>query len=210
MFFGRLFERFRWKFVVFLVILLGIGAALFFISERKKNAPYVPPEFLEARTQTGLISENIVGIASASIENLHAIREEDVAGDYAGALDLVSSEMKRNEAAREEALKLSYELTHLAEQLSYVRPEEAVQTGLRAALCGTQITQHLINYNTYTNELLGALQARFATKDFGGEQSSEKVQGLIDKMNQEAEAINTLNRDYKKEMTSFDSMTTAR
>jgi len=207
MFFGRAFERLGWKFIIFIAFLLGATAALFFISERKKNAPYVPPEFLEARTRTGSISENIVTIASASIDNLRNIRHEDVSGNYEGALDLVSAEIMRNEAARQEALKLSYELATLAAQIELVRPEEAAQIGLQAALCGTQITQHLINYNVYTNQLLEALRVGFATGTSAEEESSAKVQGLIDKMNEEAEAINRLNREYKTAMGEFDALT---
>lgn len=209
MFFGRLSERFGWKFLVFIAILIGMIVALFFLSEKERNAPFVPPEFLEARTKTGFISENIVEIASASIENLHNIRKEDVAGDHAKALALVSEEIERNELARQEALKLSGELAQLARQIERVRPEEAAQVGLQAALYGTQITQHLINYNAYTNELLGTLRSSFASGTAGEEATSAKVQELIDKMNTEAEAVNRLNGEYKRTMGEFDTLTRA-
>jgi len=141
-----------------------------------------------------------------SIENLGAVSTEDEIGNYTSGLDLVLKEVQRNEKARKEALDLSQELGVMAKSLNQVQPEEAAKVGLEAIINESQIVQRLINYNAYIFQLLDVLQSRF-TKGGAAPDTDEKVKELINKMNEEAEAINELNDKYKNLMGEFDSLT---
>lgn len=198
-----------WKYILPLVGAGIIAIALSFdIAPFEK--PYVPEELLQARERGAVISESIVANSKTSVETLKRIRTEEVSGNYESAMDIVLEEIKRNEKAREEALELSYELAHMTERLGEVRPEEAAQAGLQATIHAAQVTQRLINYNTYTYQLLELLRSHFATGDGTNDAAiALQVQSLVDKMNIEAEAINTLNEEYKKAMLEFDTLTNA-
>ncbi|MFH1188308.1 MAG: hypothetical protein V1652_00485 [bacterium] len=200
-------EKKWWRYLLFL--LLTLTAAIFFLRRiHPKEKPFVPTELLAARIRGASISEGIVAGARESVNTLKTIRQAELGEDYNTALNLVLTEIQKNEQVREDALQLSYELVHITEKLAEVRPEEAAQVGLQATIYGAQITQRLINYNTYTFQLLDLLKSHFM--EGSGTQDTaiaEQIQGLIDKMNEEAEAINALNNEYKKAMQQFDVLT---
>lgn len=194
-----------------ILIIIAVAAAAIYvfvkvlgISESSKI--FVPPELLEARSRGAEIAEKIVSLSKESIENLSVISTEDEIGNYTTGLDLVLKEVQRNEKARKEALDLSQELGVMATSLNQVQPEEAAKVGLEAIINESQIVQRLINYNAYIFQLLDILQSRFTT-DGAAPGTDAKVKELINKMNEEAEAINELNNKYKNLMSEFDKLT---
>jgi hypothetical protein len=181
---------------------------IFFFRVDGTEEMFVPEELSEARMKSASISERIVDLSRDSIETLKEIRRAELAGEYNEALDLVMMEIEQNEQARKEALDLSYELTHIAERLEEVRPKEAAEVGLQATIYAAQITQRLINYNTYTLQLFDTLRSHFVAGS-SSEEISASVQDIIVKMNEEAQAINALNGEYKEAMRKFDLLTVA-
>ncbi len=194
-----------------IVIILAVAAAAIYVFVKipgisESSRIFVPQEFTEARNKGAEIAERIVSLSKESIENLGAVSTEDEIGNYTVGLDLVLKEVQRNEKARKEALDLSQELGVMTTSLMHVQPEEAVKVGLEAIINESQIVQRLINYNAYIFQLLDVLQSRF-TKGGAAPDTDAKVKELINKMNEEAEAINELNNKYKNLMGEFDRLT---
>lgn len=194
-----------------ILIITAVAATAIYVSIKIFSSggldkQFIPPEFLEARSEGAITAEKIVALSKESITNLAVISTEDEIGNYTSGLELVIQEVERNNKAREEALKLSKELEVMATSLTQVQPEEAAKVGLEAIINESQIVQRLINYNSYVFQLLDVLQSRFVS---GGAASNtdQKVKELIAKMNEEAEAVNELNDKYKTLMGDFDRLT---
>lgn len=194
-----------------ILIIIAVAATAIYVSIRILGSAgveerFIPPGFLEARSEGAITAEKIVALSKESITNLAAVSTEDEIGNYTSGLDLVLQEVERNNKAREEALNLSKELETMVTNLNQVQPEEAAKVGLEAIINESQIVQRLINYNSYVFQLLDVLQSRFAS---GGAvpNTDEKVKELIAKMNEEAEAVNELNDKYKTLMDDFDRLT---
>ena len=93
----------------------------------------------------------------------------------------------------------------MALRLGEVKPKEAATVGLEATTNGLELVQRLINYNNFTQELLGVLQTRL--KSNGSPQTRERIEQIILRMNQEVEAVNKLNERYREQMKEFDRLT---
>lgn len=169
------------------------------------KSPNAPPQFFEARNRAGEISNRIVELTHTSVDNLELISAADEAGRYKRGLELTQEEIDRNAEVKNEAFKLSEELKIMALNLNEVRPKEAAEVGLQATTNGLELVQHLINYSNLTEELLGVLQTRL--KSNGSPETRERIEQIILRMNQEAEAVNKLNDEYREEMKNFDQLT---
>jgi len=167
---------------------------------------FVPSEFFQARSKGAVLADEIVILSKESINNLAEISAEEEISNYTAGLELVLLEVDRNAKSRTKALSLSEELGTMASSLSEVKPENAAEIGLQAIINESQIAQRLINYNNYTLQLLGVLQTRFENGG-GSPETDKKVKELIEKMNEEASAINELNENYLKLMSEFDALT---
>jgi len=193
-----------------IVLIIVLAAAAIYVSTRissvEGNKPFVPSEFLEARSRGAIIADQIVALSKESISNLSTISTEDEIGNYSVGLNLVLEEIERNKKTNNAAVELSNELGLMATGLSQVQPEDAAKIGLEAVINETQIVQRLINYNSYAGQLLDVLQSRF-TAGSGGPETDRKVKELISKMNEEAEAINELNSKYLELMSKFNELT---
>ena len=108
--------------------------------------------------------------------------------------------MERNRQAREKAIELSIQLETMANNLSQISPASASQTALRAISSETTLISRLITYNDYLNQLLEVLREKFL-----GNGNGDKVAELVEKINEEAKAINELNEKFNESMEMFDS-----
>lgn len=187
--------------VAILAAVLIIGGLFYFFQVRS----HVPKEFLAARNQAVGVAEEIVKLSSESSDNLESISVKDRSGKYEEALDLVLQEANRNAELRNRAVTLSEDLRIMATNLAKVRPKEAAQVGLQAVTSELELVQRLVNYNSYTYELLGVLQTRLESN--GSVDAREKIKIIITNMNKEVEKINELNQRYKNQMQEFDRLT---
>ena len=165
----------------------------------------VPPQFSEARSRAAEISERIAALTDESTNNLEKISDEDQAGNYERGLNLVLGEIDQNKRIREEAIKLSEELKIMASNLSEIRPKKAVEAGLQATTSGLELSQHLITYNDYTNQLLVLIQFRLEGND--SDALRARIEQQISRMNEEVKAVNELNKRYQEQMKDFDRLT---
>ena len=188
------------------LVLIVLAALVYFIVRLIPTAAdlHIPPEFLEARTRGSVFAEKIVSLNQDSLSRLGEIAKADQEGRYSSGIDLIIGELAKNEIAHQEAIGLSAELGIMAEALEAVSPEAAVNVGTQAVLQQAQIVQRLLNYNGYVHNLLAVLRERFENK---GATGAEEVGVLLEKLNEEAEAINKLNIKYAELMAEFDNMT---
>lgn len=166
---------------------------------------YVPKEFYDSRDRAAEVSVRIVQLTDASVTTLGQISAADEKGDYKLGLRLVQGEIERNEAIKEEAVKLSEELRIMAMNLGAVKPKKGAEAGLQAATTGLELARRLVNYNNLAQELLAALQARLEKN--GSPETRQRIEQIILRINEEAEVINNLNEKYQEEMREFDRLT---
>lgn len=169
------------------------------------NRPYVPPEFLKARASGSDAAQKIVDTSNAAIQNLQKIQEDESAGKYIAALNLVLNEINENNATRSDAVQLSEQLNVMASNLQAVRPEVAASMGLQAIISESQIVEELISYNNYTYELLNLLRTRLESGPSAV--TISQINSVISEMNKGAASINDLNSKYESLMGQFDSLT---
>ena len=194
--------RKKWLYGTLLVVALTAGGWYLY---SQTAGTYVPQAFYESRDRAAKVSERITQLTSASVTTLGQISDADAKGDYRRGLQLVEQEIDRNEAIKKEAIKLSEELKIMATNLGAVKPKKAAETGLQAATTGLELTQRLINYNGLSQELYDVLQTRL--KKNGDPQTRQRIEAIILRMNEEAEAINGLNEKYREEMGQFEKLT---
>ena len=166
---------------------------------------YVPQEFYASRDSAAEISSRIVQLTDASVITLGQISAADEKGDYKRGLELINQEIDRNAEIKERAFKLSEELKIMLLNLGAVKPDKAAGAGLQATTNGLELAQKMVNYNNLAQELLAQLQTRL--KKNGSPETRQRIEQIILRMNEEAEAVNDLNKRYQEEMREFDRLT---
>src|SRR3989344_1554750 len=183
--------------IIFLVIITLCYFVIRFFFVQARN---VPPDFLKARQEAASIALVIVGMSDQSATNIDKISELDAEKKYREALTLVTDEIQRNNEARQKAIELSNQLEVMANNLSGIYPASSAQVALQAVSSETTLISRLITYNDYLNQLLNVLRRKFA-----GQVDGDEVPQLVQKINNEAQAINDLNREFNDQMKIFDN-----
>jgi hypothetical protein len=88
----------------------------------------------------------------------------------------------------------------MAKNLAQISPASASQKALEAVSSETALISRLITYNDYLTQLLEVLRGKFL-----GKNSNDKIPELIQKLNNEAQAINDLNQKFNETMKEFDA-----
>ena len=203
-FIGRYWKREKNRKLVYTAALAVVLLAGGWYWYSQSQEAYVPQEFYDARGRAAEISSRIVQLTDASVQTLGLISAADEDGNYRRGLTLITEEVDRNNEIKNQAVKLSEEVKTMALNLGTVKPEKAASAGLQAATTGLELAQRLVNYNNYSQELLAVLQARLRSNGSPG--TGERIEQIILKMNQEAEAINDLNERYQEEIREFDRL----
>jgi ABC-type transporter Mla subunit MlaD len=153
-----------------------------------------------ARREASGIAQEVVSLSNQSTDNLAEISRLDQEKKYSEALDLISREIERNRQAREKAIKLSSQLELMAKNISGISPASASQVALQAVSSETTLISRLIEYNDYLNQLLEILREKFM-----GLSNGNSIPELISKINDEAKAINDLDKKFNDLIGDFDS-----
>jgi len=186
--------------IIFLLIVATVGLIVKTFTPETKNTP---KEFLEARQEASLIAKDIIDISGRTAENIKKISDLDKNKEYTEALNLISEELNNNREARENAISLSTKLEIMAKNVSQISPAVAGQIAIQAISSETTLISRLITYNDYLIKLLEILQAKFLEKE---KNANDKIADLIEKINDEARAINDLNNNFNNLMTEFDKI----
>ncbi|KKR88981.1 MAG: hypothetical protein UU85_C0007G0025 [Candidatus Wolfebacteria bacterium GW2011_GWA2_42_10] len=185
-------------FCVFILIVLAVYLLVYFLTPVAQN---VPEEFLRARQEASLIAKDIIFISSQTADNINKISDLDRDKNYTEALNLISAELNNNREARNKAVNLSAQLEIMTKNISQISPPVVSQIALEAVGSETTLISRLITYNDYLVQLLGILQKKFLGQE---KNSNEKITELISKINEEAKAINNLDKNFNDLMKQFD------
>ncbi|MBI4160213.1 hypothetical protein HY504_03530 [Candidatus Wolfebacteria bacterium] len=187
-----------WLFAIFILVIIGGYFIVRFVIVEPRSAPR---EFLEARSGAAAIAADIVALSDQTSSRLGGVAKLDSEKKYTEALVMVSEELSRNRTARERAVDLSRQLEIMARSLSQISPQTASQKALEALSSETALISRLISYNDFLNQLLEILRSKFLDKGDGS-----NIPELIKRINNEAQAINDLNKKFNDAMKEFDSL----
>jgi len=193
----------KWMFPSFLLTAIIIVAIIGFIFIPQKAS--VPKNFAEARISSALLAGSLNNFASESISALNKIGEKDDSAQYEEALDLTIHELERIRLARVKTIELLGELETMASSIPMIANHQAQTTGIRAISTKITLVDRLLNYNEKTKQLLDLLRQKFTS--YSPEQFNEEVVVITQSLNDEALAINELNRKYQSLMKEFDERT---
>jgi len=184
---------------LFFIVLIGLGLYRFLFGGER----VVPIQFSQARISGAKIADEVVRLSSLSLGNLEVINKYDRDGDYQAALRLVEEELERNRQARQEAMQLSQYLDQMAKALPEIKPRRARDLATEAVGQEVNLINHLLARNELLQQLFELLKQKFE-KNQGGD---GHLKELINKINEEAIAINRLNNHFNSTMERFDALT---
>ena len=182
------------------LFLAGTGAKLFFFQPIS-----VPQDFIDARQNSTNVGQAIVRFSSDSLVNLSHIGLLDKQGKSKEALDLVSKAIEDNRQAREQAVKLSSYLEVMSKSLSTISPWRAKDLATEALGYEVSLINHLITYNDHLNQLFNVIEDKLNKKSGNAE---VQITFLLNRINEEGDSINILNRKFNDTMIKFDKLTT--
>ncbi len=189
----------RTKAVVVFIVLVVVGYA---IAVFWGNRNQVPVAFTNARLQGALISESIVGISNSSTAELAAISKDDQSGNYTDALTLTTNLINQSQDLRDQAVSLSNQIGIMTQSLSSINNFNAQQAALESISSRLALINQLINYSGDLDHLLGVLQTRFSGKYV----PAGTVQGIVNQINTDVNAINNFNAQGTAAMDQFDKI----
>ncbi|MFA4999249.1 MAG: hypothetical protein WC519_00750 [Parcubacteria group bacterium] len=183
-------------------VVITISAAIIGFSFIPKEKFIVPESFAEARINGALIADFLNEFSDQSINTIGEIEEKDKATKYDEALNLTIQELQRVDEARAKTIELLGELEKMASSLPSVPDDEAQALGMQAITTEISLVDKLLNYNEKTRNLLDVLRKKFTS--YTPENFNTEMTEITEAMNEDAVAINELNRKYQTLMEEFD------
>lgn len=187
-------------------ILLGATAVAIVLGLRYVVFPprYLPSEFSDARTKGAIVAQKIVELSRNTLSQLNEVSKYDQQRNSSEALIAISNALIANRENQVESVRLSSQLTAMAENLSRIQPERARQLATQAVTSEVALVSRLLYYNTYLNQLFEALKVKFEKPWVS--YLDGQVQDLVTKINDEAQAVNELNKEFNAYMAEFDKI----
>lgn len=191
--------RFLVKALIIIIFLVAGGYAL----TRFNPTPKIPQEFVEARLEGALLSQDIVNLSNQLLDNLNKVSELEKKANYLEALNLTTETLKQSQEIRSKAVKLAQKLEKMTIALSEIRSAKAKQVALESISNRLALINRLINYSDYLSQLLEVLRNRFF---LGITSQNRQIDDLIAKINDEVKAINNFNAEATAAMEKFDKL----
>jgi hypothetical protein len=183
---------------VFLVLIaVGYGIAKFWEAQGG-----VPQNFTAARTQGAIIAQNIVNSSNQSTNELQQINTYDQNGDYNAALASTTALINQSADLRTQAVQLSEQVSAMTQDLTSISNVDAQQAALESISSRLALINELVTYSGDLNNLLTVLQSRFS----GTPQPNSEVQGIVNQINIDVNAINNNNAQAGQAMDKFDTI----
>jgi hypothetical protein len=179
-----------------------IAIAIFAFKALSKDGFSVPESFAEARINGAVIADFLNKFSSDSVAVITEIEEKDRAQKYDEALNLTIQELNRVQEARVKTIELLGELEKMAASLPALPQDEAQALGMQAISTEMSLVDKLLNYNEKTRQLLDVLRMKFTS--YTPENFDIQTAEITKSMNEDALAINELNRKYQSLMEEFD------
>ncbi len=165
----------------------------------------IPQEFIDARIQGAIISQNIVNLSNQSADDLDKISKLETQGDLTGATNAALEAIERSKGIRTQAVELSNQVSKMTASLSDISSFEARQAALEAISNRLALISRLINYSDYLNQLLVALETKFS-----GKSGKKEIEKLLSQINAEVTAVNNFDRQATQDMNRFDAIVNGR
>ena len=188
------------KLVLVVVGVLGFGLFVKLAFFPTKSVPF---EFAEARLKGSAVAQSILVLSHDSLKSLEEISQYDRQGNTAEALILISRELIKNRETHNAAIRLSTELEKMAQNIPDIQPSSARQLATEAVTSEVALVRRLLSYNNYLTQLFEVLRQKFS-KPYSN--TSGRVAELISKINEEAQAINDLDKHFNNAILEFDKI----
>lgn len=189
----------RTKAVVAFIIIIVAGYA---VAKFWQGQSAIPQDFTAARVQGAVISQSIVALSNQSTLDLEKVNQFDKKGDYTDALALTKNLVDQSKDLRDQAVQLSSQVEAMTKALSGINSFDAQQAALESISSRLALINQLVNYSGDLGHLFDVLQARFS----GAPQTKGEVQGLVNQINTDVNAINNFDAQSSQAMTSFDKI----
>jgi hypothetical protein len=194
------------KFRPLILITILLGTAVFMsvrlVSFQIRN---VPPEFISARDRGALLASEIVDLSRQSLTRLAQIAEFDQERKFNQALALISEELIEYQKSQDTAARLASQLEIMARLLPEIKPSRAREIAAEGVSAEVALVSRLVTYNDKLRDLFVVLQLKFNTRNVSGELDG-RVNELINKINEQAKAINQFNKRFDDAMAEFDTI----
>lgn len=165
---------------------------------------YVPAQFSDARIKGGEISQRVVELSRHTLSTLNEVARYDREGNYPEALIAISNAVIANRENQAESIRLSSQLTEMAQNLTRISPASARELATQAISAEIALVSRLIYYNTYLSQLFETLKVKFEKPWVA--YLDGQVNDLVNKINDEAKAVNELNKQFNAAMAEFDKI----
>lgn len=180
------------------LVALGYGASLYWES---RNG--VPVAFMDAQSRGAVIAENIVSLSQQSNVTLEQVNADELKGNDKAALALVSRMVSDAQTMRNQAVDLSNQIQMMTRALSDIQSLDARQAALEAISSHLALINQLINYSGDLGNLLDRLRVRLSN---GVPDNRSEIQGLVNQINTEVNAINNFNAQASRAMKQFNGI----
>ena len=165
-------------------------------------AKFLPGEFTEARIKGSEVAQKIVVLSRENLALLDKVATYDEQKHHPEALIAISNALIKNRENQTQAIRLAQQLTVMAEQAPRIRPVGASEIATEAVASEVTLVSRLITYNDYLNQLFETLKVKF-DKPWVSYLDGQ-VNDLVNKTNDEAQAINELNKKFIASMAQLD------
>lgn len=189
----------RTKIIAGFIVIVAVGYGTAKLLEAQSG---VPASFTTARTQGAIIAQTIVNNSNQSTATLEKINQYDQQGNYAAALASTTKLIQQSADLRAQAVSLSQQVSQMTQDLSSINNTDAQQAALESISSHLAVINELVTYSNDLNHLLTVLQARFS----GTYESNDQVQGIVNQINTDVNAINNFNAQAGQAMDKFDSI----
>lgn len=189
----------RKKIILSLFVIIIAG---YFLIQILQNGNKIPKAFTEARNNGSAIAQSIVNISNSSNKDLDKVNEYDKIGDYTNALALTTDIIKRNSEISNEAIQLSSQLEIMTKNIQFIKKDNARQEVIQSITSRLALVSQLINYSDDLNTLLDVLRQKFTGQTI----QHGEVQGLVNKINTDINAVNNFNSQATQAMVQFDEI----
>ena len=193
----RISRRAKWIIAFVVIIVAGYGFAIYWQSRNQ-----VPTAFTNARTQGAIIAQNIVNLSNQSNTDLQQVNQFEMQGNNEAALSSTIAIVQQSQQLRDQAVQLSNQIEAMTTALSDINSFDARQAALEAISSRLALITQLINYSGDLGNLLDTLQSRFNGKYI----SNAEIQGRVNQINTDVNAINNFNSQANQAMDKFDKL----
>ncbi|TSA44285.1 hypothetical protein D4R51_04165 [bacterium] len=184
--------------LILALIIIVVGLLVYFLSSFQNKV--VPADFTAARQKAAVVSQDIVNLTVETGKKIALANQAETDGDFNQLLNLIDDAKNSNTSAYQKALDLSRNIQQMAESLNNVSSQQQ-QLGYEAIALELSLVSEFISYTDNLNGFLNVLTRSVLN---GGSRNQKEVSDALRAVNQKAELINIINKNFINKMTAFD------